>query len=344
MIDLRSDTVTLPTKEMKEFMFHAPLGDDVFGEDPSINTLQEKASILFGKEAALFVPSGTMANLISVLSHCDRGEEILLGNKSHIFKYEAGGTSVFGGVHSCQLHNNDNGTINIEDIIKNIRDNRDDHFPKTKLLCLENTHNFCYGSAIPEKYFNDVKKAIQPYNLKLHIDGARIFNAAIHLNCSVKSLAKAADSITFCLSKGLSCPSGSIILGNSNFIKKARRIRKSLGGGMRQAGILASAGIFALDNMIQRLDQDHNNANIIANELAKIQGLDIDINKISTNLVFFHLQKEDLTDFDFLNQLLKNKIKIDSKGNRKFRIATHSGFTSDMIDKVVHTIQIVLNN
>ena len=344
MIDLRSDTVTLPTKEMKEFMFHAPLGDDVFGEDPSINTLQEKASILFGKEAALFVPSGTMANLISVLSHCDRGEEILLGNKSHIFKYEAGGTSVFGGVHSCQLHNNDNGTINIEDIIKNIRDNRDDHFPKTKLLCLENTHNFCYGSAIPEKYFNDVKKAIQPYNLKLHIDGARIFNAATRLNCSVKSLAKAADSITFCLSKGLSCPSGSIILGNSNFIKKARRIRKSLGGGMRQAGILASAGIFALDNMIQRLDQDHNNANIIANELAKIQGLDIDINKISTNLVFFHLQKEDLTDFDFLNQLLKNKIKIDSKGNRKFRIATHSGFTSDMIDKVVHTIQIVLNN
>ena len=344
MIDLRSDTVTLPTKEMKEFMFYAPLGDDVFGEDPSINALQEKASILFGKEAALFVPSGTMANLISVLSHCNRGEEILLGNKSHIFKYEAGGTSVFGGVHSCQLHNNDNGTINIEDIIKNIRDNRDDHFPKTKLLCLENTHNFCYGSAIPEKYFNDVKKAIQPYNLKLHIDGARIFNAAIYLNCSVKSLAKAADSITFCLSKGLSCPSGSIILGNSNFIKKAKRIRKSLGGGMRQAGILASAGIFALDNMIQRLEQDHNNAKIIANELAKIKGLDIDINKISTNLVFFHLQKEDLTDFDFLNQLLKNKIKIDSKGNRKFRIATHSGFTSDMIDKVVHTIQIVLNN
>ena len=344
MIDLRSDTVTLPTKEMKEFMFHAPLGDDVFGEDPSINTLQEKASILFGKEAALFVPSGTMANLISVLSHCGRGEEILLGNKSHIFKYEAGGTSVFGGVHSCQLHNNDNGTINIEDVIKNIRDNRDDHFPKTKLLCLENTHNFCYGSAIPEKYFNDVKKAIQPYNLKLHIDGARIFNAATRLNCSVKSLAKAADSITFCLSKGLSCPSGSIILGNSNFINKARRIRKSLGGGMRQAGILASAGIFALDNMIQRLDQDHNNANIIANELVKIQGLDIDINKISTNLVFFHLQKEDLTDLDFLNQLLKNKIKIDSKGNRKFRIATHNGFNASMIDNVINTIQMVLNN
>ena len=344
MIDLRSDTVTLPTKEMKEFMFNAPLGDDVFGEDPSINTLQEKASILFGKDKALFVPSGTMANLISVLSHCDRGEEILLGNQSHIFKYEAGGTSTFGGVHSYQLHNNDDGTINIDDIIGSIRDDRDDHYPKTKLLCLENTHNSCYGSAIPKQYFNDVKKAIQPYNIKLHIDGARIFNAAIALNCTVKDLAQSADSITCCLSKGLACPSGSIILGSTNFIKKAKRIRKALGGGMRQAGILASAGIFALDNMVSRLKEDHQNAIIMANKLKQIKSMEIDTDKVSTNLIFFYLKKESLSDDDFINQLLKNKIKIDSKGNRKFRIAMHNGFNASMIDNVIHTIQMVLNN
>lgn len=344
MIDLRSDTVTLPTKEMKEFMFNASLGDDVFGEDPSINALQEKASILFGKENALFVPSGTMANLISVLSHCDRGEEILLGNQSHIFKYEAGGTSAFGGVHSYQLNNNDDGTINIEDILENIRDSSDDHYPKTKLLCLENTHNSCYGSAIPKQYFIDVKKSIQPYNVKLHIDGARIFNAAILLDCSVKDLAESADSITFCLSKGLACPSGSIILGSTNFIKKAKRLRKSLGGGMRQAGILASAGIFALDNMVSRLNEDHQNALMIANELKKINSLKIDTTKVSTNLIFFYLTKENLSDADFINQLLKNKIKIDAKGNRKFRIATHNGFNASMIDNVINTIQMVLNN
>jgi len=344
MIDLRSDTVTLPTKEMKEFMFNAPLGDDVFGEDPSINTLQEKSSILFGKDKALFVPSGTMANFISVLSHCDRGEELLLGNQSHIFKYEAGGTSTFGGVHSYQLHNNDDGTINIDDIIGNIRDDRDDHYPKTKLLCLENTHNSCYGSAIPKQYFNDVKKAIQPYNIKLHIDGARIFNAAIALNCTVKDLAQSADSITFCLSKGLACPSGSIILGSTNFIKKAKRIRKALGGGMRQAGILASAGIFALDNMVSRLKEDHQNAIIMANKLKQIKNIELDTDKVSTNLIFFYLKKESLSDDDFINQLLKNKIKIDSKGNRKFRIAMHNGFNASMIDNVIHAIQMVLNN
>jgi len=325
-------------------MFNASLGDDVFGEDPSINALQEKASILFGKENALFVPSGTMGNLISVLSHCDRGEEILLGNQSHIFKYEAGGTSAFGGVHSYQLNNNDDGTINIEDILGNIRDSSDDHYPKTKLLCLENTHNACYGSAIPKQYFIEVKKTIQPYNIKLHIDGARIFNAAILLDCSVKDLAESADSITFCLSKGLGCPSGSIILGSANFIKKAKRIRKSLGGGMRQAGILASAGIFALDNMVSRLNVDHQNALIIANELKKINSLEIDTNKVSTNLIFFYLKKEGLSDADFINQLLKNKIKIDAKGNRKFRIATHNGFNASMIDNVINTIQMVLNN
>tara|TARA_Y100000814_G_C12335066_1_gene402620 strand:- start:295 stop:1329 length:1035 start_codon:yes stop_codon:yes gene_type:complete len=344
MIDLRSDTVTLPSKEMKEFMFDAPLGDDVFGEDPSINALQDKASNLFQKEKALFVPSGTMANLISVLTHCNRGDEILLGNKSHIFKYEAGGASAFGGIHSHQLNNNDDGTIDINNIIENIRDTRDDHFPKTKLLCLENTHNFCYGSAITQEYIAEVKSQISQFNIKLHIDGARIFNAATSLNCSVSTLAQDADSITFCLSKGLSCPSGSLILGTSDFIKKAKKIRKGLGGGMRQAGILASAGIYALDNLTNRLGEDHENALLIAKGLEDVDNIDIDISKVSTNLIFFYLKKNDLSDESFINKLLENKIKIDSKGNRKFRIATHYGFASDNIERVINTIKSIVNN
>jgi len=344
MIDLRSDTVTLPSKEMKEFMFDAPLGDDVFGEDPSINALQDKASNLFQKEKALFVPSGTMANLISLLTHCNRGDEILLGNKSHIFKYEAGGASAFGGIHSHQLNNNDDGTIDINNIIENIRDTRDDHFPKTKLLCLENTHNFCYGSAITQEYIAEVKSQISQFNIKLHIDGARIFNAATSLNCSVSTLAQDADSITFCLSKGLSCPSGSLILGTSDFIKKAKKIRKGLGGGMRQAGILASAGIYALDNLTNRLGEDHENALLIAKGLEDVDNIDIDISKVSTNLIFFYLKKNDLSDKSFINKLLENKIKIDSKGNRKFRIATHYGFASDNIERVINTIKSIVNN
>ena len=257
MIDLRSDTVTQPSEEMKHFMFKAPLGDDVYGDDPSINALEEQSSDIFGKEASLFVPSGTMANLISVLTHCNRGDEIILGNKSHIFVYEAGGTSVFGGIHSYQLNNNDDGTINLHDIENSIRNIKDSHHPKSKLVCLENTHNICYGAPIEKKYFNDVKKIIDQNNLQLHIDGARIFNAAIALDTSVKELAENADSITCCLSKGLSCPIGSLVIGNKNFIDKARYIRKSLGCGMRQSGILASAGIYSFNNMIDRIEEDH---------------------------------------------------------------------------------------
>jgi len=343
MIDLRSDTVTLPSKGMKEYMFNAPLGDDVFGEDPSINALEKKASLLFDKERALFVPSGTMANLISVLSHCQRGEEILLGNQSHIFKYEAGGISAFGGIHSHQLHNNDDGTINIDSIISGINNSDDSHYAITKLLCLENTHNTCYGSPIDSNYFTKVRDAIEPFNIKLHIDGARIFNASIALNQSVSTLAKNGDSITCCLSKGLSCPSGSLIMGNKKFIAKARRLRKVAGGGMRQAGILAAAGIYALDNMIERLSEDHKNAKILGEELENINYLKLDKEKITTNLIFFYLEKETITDNQFISELLKHDVKIDTKGNRKFRIATHYGFTNNDIEKVIKTIKLILD-
>ena len=342
MIDLRSDTVTLPPKAMKDFMMQSSLGDDVYGEDPSINLLQEKTADLFKKEDALFVSSGTMANLISVLTHCDRGDEILLGDKSHIFYYEAGGVSAFGGIHSHQLKNKDDGTIDINEIKNNIRKDGDDHFPKTKLLCLENTHNYCYGSPIDQNYFKDVNKLLNARNIKLHIDGARIFNASIALKTSVADLTNNADSISCCLSKGLSAPVGSLIVGKRDFILKAKKIRKALGGGMRQAGIIASAGLYSFNNMIDRLEEDHEIAQILANKLYEIEDLNIDLDMVKTNIIFINLNNTKLSDKEFLLQLNQNNIKIDYKGNRKFRLVTHYGFQKTEIDTVVSTIANIL--
>ena len=344
MIDLRSDTVTLPTDKMKNFILDAPLGDDVYGEDPSINHLQEQIADMFHKEAALFVPSGTMANLISVLTHCNRGDEILLGDKSHIFYYEAGGVSAFGGIHSHQLHNNDDGTINLDDITNNIRQKGDDHFPKTKLLCLENTHNFCYGSPIGIVYLNNVKHLINNHKIKLHLDGARIFNASVALGVPVDKLVSSADSISCCLSKGLSAPVGSLIISNKNFITKAKKIRKALGGGMRQAGILAAAGTFSLNNMISRLEEDHYNALELAKKLSPINKLSVDVDKVKTNIIFIYLDGEKVSDEEFLDTLNKNNIKIDYKGNRKFRLVTHYGFNKSDINTVVKIITKILKD
>ena len=285
MIDLRSDTVTLPSKKMKQFIMESPLGDDVYGEDPSVNLLQNKIAKIFNKEAGLFVPSGTMANLIAVLTHCNRGDEVILGDKSHIFYYEAGGISAYGGIHSFQLYNNDDGTINLDDIKKSIRAIGNDHFPKTKLICLENTHNACYGAPIDTNYFNQVRKIANKHNLSIHLDGARIFNAAIALNKSVDILTRDCDTISCCLSKGLSAPVGSVLLGNKDFILKAKQIRKALGGGMRQAGLIASAGIFSLDNMVDRISNDHENAKILAYELDKINNIEINLDYVYTNII-----------------------------------------------------------
>jgi len=342
MIDLRSDTVTFPSPEMKQFIIDAPLGDDVYAEDPSINQLEKMISQLFDKEAALFVPSGTMANLVSVLSQCNRGDEILLGNKSHIFFYEAGGISSFGGMHSHQLANNSDGTINIHDIKNGIRKTNNVHFPITKLLCLENTHNLCGGHPIDEEYTSSVANIIKPFNIKLHIDGARIFNAAVALKTTVKNLVRDADSVSCCLSKGLSCPAGSLVIGSSKMIGKARRIRKALGGGMRQAGVLAAAGIYALNNMVDRLYKDHDNAFKLASALEQIDTIKINIKNIKTNIVYFDLKEDIISDQKFIDELIKNNIKIDSKGNQKFRAVTHCGFTENDIDKVITTIKSII--
>ncbi len=344
MIDLRSDTVTLPSKKMKQFIMESPLGDDVYGEDPSVNLLQNKIAKIFNKEAGLFVPSGTMANLIAVLTHCNRGDEVILGDKSHIFYYEAGGISAYGGIHSFQLHNNDDGTINLDDIKKSIRAIGNDHFPKTKLICLENTHNACYGAPIDTDYFNQVRKIANKHNLSIHLDGARIFNAAIALNKSVDILTRDCDTISCCLSKGLSAPVGSVLLGNKDFILKAKQIRKALGGGMRQAGLIASAGIFSLDNMVDKISNDHENAKILAYELDKLNNIEINLNYVYTNIIFIYNRHGKVSNEQLLNELEKNNIKIDYKGNSKFRLVTHSGFKKDDINSVVTVFKEILKD
>ncbi len=270
-IDLRSDTVTLPTPAMRQAMAEAEVGDDVYGEDPTVNRLQQLAASLVGKEAGLFVPSGTMSNLAAVLAHCNRGDEVILGNKSHTYLFEGGGLSALGGVHSCQIPNQPDGTLALEDIQNAIRPN-DIHQPPTRLVCLENTHNRCGGVALSPEYTRQVAELARQHNLSLHLDGARLFNAAVAQGVRAKELAGPADSVSICLSKGLSAPVGSVLCGSKEFIQRALRIRKQLGGGMRQAGILAAAGIVALETMVERLADDHRRGSAPGGRSAKYPG------------------------------------------------------------------------
>ncbi len=342
IIDLRSDTVTLPSNEMRKAITSAKLGDDVFGEDPSVNELEEKAAKIMGKEAGLLVPSGTMGNLVSILTHCARGTEIILGDKAHTFVFEAGGISAFGGVHSRQLKNQADGTINIEEIKSAIRmDN--DHFPKTAAITLENTHNLCNGSPLTPDYVKDVSQIASYNDMKLHIDGARIFNAAVSLDVDVKDLVTGADSITFCLSKGLAAPIGSVICGSENFIYQARRNRKALGGGMRQAGIIAAAGIFSMDTMIDQIHEDHETAKRLAEGINEIDGLWIDLENIKTNILYFDSEKgkdrgeelarqtENIEIYPF-EIIMDNTHFFESRPGR-FRLVTHYGITRDDVEK-----------
>ncbi len=284
-IDLRSDTVTLPTPAMRQAMAEAEVGDDVYGEDPTVNRLQQLAASLVGKEAGLFVPSGTMSNLAAVLAHCNRGDEVILGNKSHTFLFEAGGISALGGVHSCQIPNQPDGTLILEDIQNAIRSN-DIHNPVTRLICLENTHNRCGGVVLSAEYTRQVGELAHKHDLSLHLDGARLFNAAVGQGVNAKELADPADSVSICLSKGLSAPVGSVLCGSKEFIQRALRIRKQLGGGMRQAGILAAAGIVALETMVERLAEDHRRAARLAEGLRCLPDIQADPEKPATNMVF----------------------------------------------------------
>ena len=329
-IDLRSDTTTLPTDEMRQAIAESELGDDVFQGDPTVNKLQDLAAQRMGKEAALLVPSGTMANLASILTHCGRGAEVILGNRAHTYKYEKGGISAYGGIHSTQIPNQDDGTMQLEDIRAAIR-GIDDHFPVTKLICLENTHNVCSGAPLSVKYTKEVANLAREHNIKMHIDGARIFNAAVAQGVEVQELVEDADSMSFCMSKGLAAPVGSIICGSKDFIDQARGIRKGLGGGMRQAGIIAAAGIVALENMVDRLQEDHTNARLLADGIADLSGVVLDPETIKTNIIYFDLDDAAMESANFLTVLATKGIQFFDTGPRRFRMVTHYGITAEDI-------------
>ena len=334
-IDLRSDTVTLPTKEMREAISNAELGDDVFQEDPTINNLEKLAAKKFNKEAAIFLPSGTMANLVAVLTHCNRGDEVILGDQSHTFLYEAGGISSFGGVHSRQLKNHNDGTIHLNDIKNAIR-KKDVHFPPSRLICLENTHNRCFGMPLETNYVKEVVDIAKNNDMSVHVDGARIFNAAVATGSTVADLTKNVDSVSFCLSKGLSAPSGSLLCGDKNFIHRARFNRKALGGGMRQAGILAAAGVVAIDIMSAKIIEDHLNAKALAVGIAKIDGIIIETEKIKTNIIYFKLDHPKINSKSLLDIMSKKNIRFFELGPNWFRLVTHSGISKENIDYVIN--------
>ena len=341
-IDLRSDTVTHPTPAMREAMVRAEVGDDVYGDDPSVNRLQEMAAAMLGKEAGLFVASGTMGNLAAILAHCGRGDEVILGDKAHTFLYEAGGISALGGVHSHQVTNQPDGTLLLEDILAAIRSN-DAHFPPTRLVALENTHNRCGGVVLNQEYTREVGQLCQDNNLILHLDGARVFNAAVALGLPAKELVEPADSVTFCLSKALCAPVGSVLCGSQDFIQRAHRIRKQLGGGMRQAGILAAAGIIALESMIDRLAEDHARAKRLAQGLAGIPGIELDPGTPYTNMVFLSLSDEvPLSAKEVAAALENQEVRVGATGNRRFRLVTHYWIDDTGVDRAVQAFSQVL--
>jgi threonine aldolase len=335
IVDLRSDTVTLPTPAMRRAMAAADVGDDVLGEDPTVNHLQTLAAKMMGKEAGLFVPSGTMGNLAAVLAHCGRGDEAVMGNLGHTFLFEAGGISALGGVFVHTLPNQPDGTLRLEEIRSAFRPD-DYHHPISKLVILENTHNRCGGVVLTPSYTQAVADLVHTKELKLHLDGARIFNAAAALGITAAEVVGAADSVTFCLSKGLCAPVGSVLCGSEEFIRSARRIRKQLGGGMRQAGVLAAAGIVALEEMTSRLVEDHQRALKLAKGLMAIPGVKLDMGMPQTNMVFASLEEGvTVKTRAFIQQLADLQVKIGVVGERKFRMVTHYWIDDEGVERTI---------
>jgi len=338
---LRSDTVTLPTGEMREAMNNAEVGDDVYQEDPTVNRLEELAAKKLGKEAALFVPSGTMGNLIAVLTHCRRGDEVILEMDSHIYYYEVGGMSALAGVIP-RLIVGDKGIPNPQDIKKALRD-ENLHYPNTTLICLENTHNRAGGTIAPPEVIEEICQLAHQKKILVHLDGARIFNASVALDIEPALLTKNVDSVMFCLSKGLSAPVGSILAGSKEFIQRARKNRKMLGGGMRQAGILAAAGIIALEQMMERLKEDHQNARILGEGLANISGIKVDLETIQTNMVYFDLRESGMDTYQFLPKLAKYNILGSPRPPTKIRLVTHYGISEEDIYTTIKAIKEIVS-
>jgi threonine aldolase len=335
LIDLRSDTVTLPTPEMREAMARAELGDDVYGEDPTVNRLEAMAASMMGKEAALLVPSGTMANLAAMLTHCARGAKAIVGSQSHTNLYEAGGASALGGVVLTAIANTESGELDLGELKRELGAPADDHFAEPALVVLENTHNRCGGAAVALSHMAEVSELAKRRKLRLHLDGARIFNAAIALETSAKTIASHADSVSFCLSKGLSCPVGSLLCGSREFVTRARRTRKVLGGGMRQAGVLAAAGIVALTSMIERMAEDHANARALAEGMGLVAGINVQPVARRTNMVVIELDGDSSAARRFQAAMKERGVLISPRGGNSFRCVTHHGIARADIDRTV---------
>ncbi len=333
-VDFRSDTVTLPTPEMRQAMANAELGDDVYGEDPTVNRLEAMAAEIMGKEAALLVASGTMGNLVSVLTHAGRGDEIILGDKAHIFRSEGGGASALGSIAYHTVPNDERGMLDPDQVEDAIRP-QNIHYPRTALVALENTHNLCGGTVLTPEDTKVIADIAHRHNIPVHIDGARIFNAAVYLETPVSELVKEADTVQFCLSKGLSAPVGSMICGSRETIEKARRWRKVVGGGMRQAGVLAAAGIVALEKMVDRLAEDHANARKLALGLSKVPGIEIEPERFPTNILFFDVTVD--SPAEVARRLEERGIKGGAP-RRTWRFVTHYGITADDIDYALDVI------
>lgn len=331
VIDLRSDTVTKPSQAMLDAMINAPVGDDVYGEDPTVIALEKLASEMLGKEAAIFAPSGTQSNLIGLLSHCQRGDEYIVGQHAHTYKYEAGGAAVLGSIQPQPLDFEQDGTLDLGKVARTIKPD-DVHFAKTKLLCLENTHN---GIALPNEYWASLKDFSITHSLQLHLDGARLFNAAVKTKTQVREITDAFDSVSICLSKGLGAPIGSLLVASNDIILRARRWRKMVGGGMRQAGILAEAGIYALNNNIDRLTEDHENAALLAMGLREIHGITVEHTPEQTNMVFIEVNNKASEQLPIF--LAERGIVIS--GGTRIRLVTHLDISVQDIQKVVSTFK-----
>jgi threonine aldolase len=344
IIDLRSDTVTLPPPEMRRAMYEAELGDDVYREDPTINRLQERTAALLGMEAALFVPSGTMGNLVAVLTHCRRGDELILGDESHMFHYEGGNSSVLGGTAMHPVPNAPDGTIPLATLRAAVRDPLDEHCARTALICLENTHNRCGGSVLEPAYMEAVRTLADEIGVPMHLDGARLFNAAVSCGVPVRELVRCVDSVSFCFSKGLAAPVGSILCGSRAFIAEALRWRKLVGGGMRQAGVLAAAGLYALEHMVERLADDHDNARALADGLSEIRGLRLAQPDVQTNIVIVDVAETGLDPLAFVHDLEEAGVLSSHFGGSLVRFVTHYGIDRQDVEAAVSRVHQVMTS
>jgi threonine aldolase len=334
-IDLRSDTVTLPSPAMREAMAAAPVGDDVYGEDPTVNRLEQEFAALVGKEAAVFVSSGTMGNLTALLAHAQRGTRVICGDECHIYHYEGGGASALGGLVYQLLPTSPDGTLDLAAVAAAAAPSTDSHWAPPGVVCLENTHNRMGGTVLSAEYMQQVKAIANQHGLPLHLDGARLWNAAVASGSSMAELAASVDTLTCCLSKGLAAPVGSLVAGNAAFAERVRRVRKMLGGGMRQAGIIAAAGLVALHEMVDRLAEDHQHARILAEGLAGLPGISVDLSRVQTDIVRFRLDHPTVSAEQFQQALRERGILIGSMGRGTFRAVTHYGITADDIEQTL---------